>query len=101
MKSSSSLTCPGSSWDSAANLAYTGRRAFSVCEIAAVEAKYVMVHEVGHVMGAGHPTAKQVNPDQINCGPQLFDYSSAYIFDYDGNTYFTIMGYPNNPQLRG
>ncbi len=82
-----------SDWDSAANLAYTGRRAFSVCEIAAVEAKYVMVHEVGHVMGAGHPTAQQVNPNQINCGPQLFDYSSAYIFDYDGNTYFTIMGY--------
>lgn len=80
-------------WDSAANLAYTGRRAFSVCEIAAVEAKYVMAHEVGHVMGAGHPSAKQVNPDQINCGPQLFDYSSAYLFGYDGNTYFTIMGY--------
>lgn len=81
-------------WDSAANLAYTGRRAFCVCEIAAVEANYVMVHEVGHVLGAGHPSAKQVNPNQIDCGPQLFDYSSAYIFDYDGNTYFTIMGYP-------
>ena len=83
-----------SGWDSKSNLAYRGRTAFCVCEIASVEAGYVMVHEVGHVLGAGHFPAALVNPAQIDPGPQLFGYSSAHLFDYAGERYFTIMGYP-------
>ena len=81
-------------WDSPANLAARGRLAFAVCEIGAVESGQVMTHEVGHVLGAGHPSPTQVNPASIDCGPQLFSYSSAHLFDYGGARRFTIMGYP-------
>ena len=86
----------GEEWNSPKNLAFCGRRAFSVCEIAPSEADIVAVHEVGHLMGAGHPTKKQVNPNAIACGPQLFDYSSAYLFHLPESTskwYYTVMGY--------
>ena len=80
-------------WDSKENLKYCGRRAFGICEIGAVESGYVLQHEVGHILGAGHPSATQVNPSEIDCGPQLFNYSSAYLFDHAATRHVTLMGY--------
>lgn len=88
------LQCENGAWNSPANLAACGRRAFCVCEIASVESSYVMVHEVGHLLGAGHPSKEQVNPDLITVGPQLFNDSCAFLFNYGQRRYFTIMGYP-------
>ena len=66
--------------------------AYNVCEIRAVSETYMMAHECGHNMGAGHVTA--VNPDYIDPGPQLYEYSAGYTFrGNNGVEYNTVMGY--------
>ena len=68
--------------------------AYSSCLIRAVANGFTMMHEVGHNMGAGHPTAMA---DVDNCGPQYFGYSSGYYFTGDdGEAYHTIMGYSSD-----
>ena len=81
-------------WNDPSVLSFFADRAFGICEIATAEAEYTVIHEVGHIMGAGHCSASQVNPAKIATGPQLFDYSSAYIFDCGEARCFTVMGYP-------
>ena len=64
--------------------------AYSVCDVQYVDDGdgYVVTHEVGHVMGAGHSDLLVDDP-----GPQLFPYSSAYHFVDGGRKWHTIMGY--------
>lgn len=67
-------------------------RAYGACNIASVDDDYTMAHEVGHIMGAGHPNILDSDP-----GPQLFPYSSAYMYDgANGTNYTTVMGYNSN-----
>jgi len=73
-------------------LAYFAERAYSVCDIATVDTDNVFVHEVGHVMGAGH--SEIIAPAYDDPGPQLFQYSSALMYEgSDGEHYATVMGY--------
>ena len=81
-------------WNDPGVLEFAAERPLGMCEIASVAGEYTLIHEVGHIMGAGHPSATQVNPQKIAVGPQLFEYSSAYLFETNGTKYFTIMGYP-------
>ena len=64
--------------------------AYSVCNVqVVVDNVYIVAHEVGHVMGAGHSDLLIGEP-----GPQLYPYSSAYHFvDSEGVKRHTIMGY--------
>lgn len=65
--------------------------AYSVCRVQFART-YAVVHEVGHLMGAGHSELLEGDP-----GPQLHSYSSAYHFiDGNGDRRHTIMGYPRN-----
>lgn len=72
------------------NLSAFAPFAYSICDVASVEGHDILVHEVGHLMGAGH---SEFIPDEP--GPQLDDYSRAYHFiDGSGCKRYTIMGYP-------
>lgn len=63
--------------------------AYSVCAVQDADTDYVIAHEVGHVMGAGHSDALEGDP-----GPQLYPYSSAWNFtDVNNVKYHTVMGY--------
>ena len=73
-------------------LAWFANRAYGVCDISAAAADYTFVHEVGHVMGAGH--SDRLDPSYSEPGPQLFKYSSGLMYEgSDGNFYATVMGY--------
>ena len=66
--------------------------AYAVCDVVAAQDGYVVMHEVGHIMGAGHPDI--LDSDH---GPQLFPSSSAYMYDgANGTNYTTVMGYNFN-----
>jgi len=67
-------------------------RSFAVCNIGSAEKEYVVTHEMGHIMGAGH--SETISPSFDEPGPQLYDYSRAYMYQgSDENYYATIMGY--------
>lgn len=71
---------------------YFADRAYSVCDIDNVDRGYTMVHEVGHMMGAGH--ADIIDSSYSVPGPQLEHRSSGYMYKgSDGVYYSTIMGY--------
>ena len=70
-----------------------GNWAYSVCSIQAVDEGYMLSHEIGHVMGCGHPDATCASPLVLDLGPQVFDYSSGYYFWVGPCGYTTIMGY--------
>lgn len=65
---------------------------FSIVDIAAANSSYVFLHEMCHVMGAGH--SDTLSPTYGEPGPQLYTYSSAFMGQgSDGNYYATVMGY--------
>ena len=65
---------------------------FSIVDIAAANSSYVFLHEMCHVMGAGH--SDTLSPTYGEPGPQLYTYSSAFMGrGSDGNYYATVMGY--------
>lgn len=71
---------------------YYPEMAYGVCDITAVQNGYTMVHETGHIFGAGH--SDQLNSAYSDPGPQLFSYSTAFMYmGSDGSYYSTIMGY--------
>lgn len=73
-------------------LQWFAERTYSIVDVSAARDGYTFVHEVGHVMGAGHP-------DNIShkSGPQLYNYSSGVMMQgSDGNYYATVMGYNYN-----
>jgi hypothetical protein len=67
-------------------------QAYGVCNIRITAADNTFGHEAGHIMGAGH--SDLLSPDYSQPGPQLFPYSSAWMYrDVNGSYYYTIMGY--------
>lgn len=75
-------------------LADFANRAYAACDIVAVagsEHGTVVVHEVGHVMGAGHSDLMEA---PYAAGPQLRSCSAAKMYQgSDGMYYSTVMGY--------
>lgn len=73
-------------------LAYHAAHAISICDIetCAGEDDYTAVHEIGHVMGAGHPY-EIYNRDESG----YFANACGYLYEdtTDGKWYTTIMGY--------
>lgn len=68
--------------------------AYNVCSVRAVANGHTMTHEVGHNLGAGHATDVH---DDLEPGPQLYDYSSGYYFTGTNDVaYHTIMAYGND-----
>jgi len=70
-----------------------GDWAYSVCSIQAADEGCTLPHEIGHIMGCGHPDAACASPTALSLGPQIFDYSAGYYFWIDDDGYTTIMGY--------
>ena len=58
--------------------------AYCICAIRSLDTSYTMVHEVGHIMGAGHPSTLESDP-----GPQYDDAAAGF---YVGDK-VTVMGY--------
>lgn len=91
---SSGVTVGGVSWcmGSSAGVKSSAfaKWAYAVCGVQDAGSGYVLLHEIGHLMGAGHSDRLEEDP-----GPQLYAYSSAWhTVDVDGEKYYTIMGYP-------
>ena len=73
-----------------AKLTAFSKWAYAVCGVQEIEGCHILLHEVGHLMGAGHSDRLVEDP-----GPQLHAYSSAWqTSDVYGRRYYTIMGYP-------
>lgn len=70
-----------------------GNWAYSVCSIQAVDEDCTLSHEIGHMMGCGHPDATCASSLELDLGPQVFSYSSGYYFWIGSYGYTTIMGY--------
>lgn len=70
-----------------------GDWAYCVCGIQAADEGCTFPHEIGHIMGCGHPDATCASPTELDLGPQVFNYSSGYYFWIDEEGYTTIMGY--------
>ena len=70
-------------------LKWFAESAYGIVDVAAANDGYTFVHEMGHIMGAGHADIISVAP-----GPQLYDYSRAVMAQgSDNNYYSTVMGY--------
>ena len=76
----------------AAWLQWFAPQAYGIVDIAASSSGYTFVHEIGHVMGAGH--SEILSPSYSEPGPQLYSYSAAMMMQgSDGSYYATVMGY--------
>lgn len=62
--------------------------AYCAVDVRAAFDRFCVLHEVGHVFGAGHEDTQRSSP-----GPQLFSYSSGYKFNVGNLEYVTVMGY--------
>ena len=62
--------------------------AYCAVSISAIPNRYTLLHELGHLMGAGH--ADSIS-SILSPGPQLFDYSAGCYFRAGGVLYATVM----------
>ena len=62
--------------------------AYCAVDVRAAFDRFCVLHEVGHIFGAGHTDTLRSSP-----GPQLFTYSSGYSFSIGDLEYVTVMGY--------
>ena len=63
------------------------RHAYCVCDVTTLRDKFTLMHELGHMFGAGHDDEQHSDP-----GPQLMEYSSGYRFEANGAMHTTVMG---------
>ena len=64
--------------------------AYSAVDIRSTFDRYTVLHEVGHIFGAGHSNKQKSSP-----GPLLFTYSAGYDYSINGREFTTVMGYMN------
>ena len=70
-------------------LKWFAERAYGIVDVAAANDDYTFVHEMGHIMGAGHSDVISTHP-----GPQLYEYSIAVMAQGSDDKYYsTVMGY--------
>jgi hypothetical protein len=62
---------------STSGLRKLSKYAYCVCDISKLATRFTLMHELGHVLGAGHDDEQKTDP-----GPQLQSYSSGYRFEY-------------------
>lgn len=67
--------------------------AYCACAIESLETRYSLLHEVGHLMGAGHADTIK---SSLQPGPGAFTYSSGYNFVAGGQRWTSVMGYPKD-----
>lgn len=72
---------------SAKGLSNLAEMAYCVCDVSSLQPRFTLLHELGHIFGAGHDDEQRSNP-----GPQLKSYSSGYQFSYGGENHTTVMG---------
>ncbi|MBQ4200049.1 MAG: putative Ig domain-containing protein [Kiritimatiellae bacterium] len=77
-----------SEYFSTTGMATYAEYAYSVVDIRTTFSRYTILHEIGHIFGAGHSNKQSSSP-----GPQLRSYSSGYLFSIGEKNYATIMGY--------
>lgn len=73
----------------ASGLDKAAEQAFCACRIDSVGTRHTVLHEIGHLLGAGHSDMQKKSP-----GPQMFAYSSAYRFHAGATPLTTAVGYP-------
>jgi len=64
-------------------------KAYCACKIETLDARHTLLHEIGHLFGAGHSTMQNRSP-----GPLLFPFSAAYRFGVGETLLTTVVGYP-------
>lgn len=72
---------------STSGLAQMAEKAYCVCDISSLATRFTLMHELGHIFGAGHDTEQRNSP-----GPQLKSYSAGYQFSYGGENHTSVMG---------
>ena len=72
-------------------LATFKERAYCVCDISSVFSRYTLLHEIGHIMGAGHSNEPWVQRP----GPQACPFASGFHFSVGSNRYATVMASPH------
>ena len=72
-------------------------KAYCFCDISSCSSRATLLHEIGHVMGAGHSADEWEHGLR---GPQVFDYSAGYHFCVGTNRYATVMANQVNIESR-
>lgn len=77
-------------YSAAVGLEFCRKYAYCACEISRVRGRQIMLHEIGHIMGAGHGRDMWSG----DSSPGARDFAMAHVFRDGEKLYTTVMGYP-------